>query len=340
VAGVDGSILWEAAPSDQFTVAMQAAVGPHVVVGATSCDGTVEVKAWDRTTGSELWHAAIAGEFGYVSNLQLAGGVTALGTGDGVTAYDALEGHQLWHRDSALLWTATGDAVLLSDGDPSNAAAENLVAVDAATGSERWRVELDGPSYLSDATTDGERVYATIYTDPVQEIGAYALVNGTQVWRVPLSPGSDRSQIEALDGMAVGWAVDIPGIATVGLDAGSGDERWRVGGWGLLQGNGSLPMSGDSTIYVGSFDSTGLVGALAAATGDLRWSRPWVDIAGEFTTALGAVPGGLAVAGNGELTVLGAVDGAVVGTVPALGGLLAAGDGALALAPECPNLGD
>jgi outer membrane protein assembly factor BamB len=339
LVGVDGSVLWEAGPTASFTVAMQAAVGPDVVAGATSCDGTVEVKGWDRATGSELWSVPLPGDFGYVSRLRLADGVVAVGTGEGVTAFDALEGDELWHRDAALLWTASGDVVLVSDGDPSSSTAGNLVAVEGTSGTERWRVQLEGSAYLSDATTDAERVYATIYADPAQQIGAYGLADGSEVWRAPLSAGSDRSLIEALDGMAVGWPTDIPGVATAGLDAASGGERWRVGGWGLLQGNGFLPMSGDGNVYVGSFDSTGAVGALAAATGDVRWSRPSAEVTGEGGLVLGAVPGGLIVVANGELSVLGAADGTVVGTVPAVGDVLAAGDGVLALAPVCPNLG-
>jgi hypothetical protein len=225
-------------------------------------------------------------------------------------------------------------------GDASSSTATSLSGLDLASGAERWTVDLSGTSYMSGAALDGDRAYATIYSDPVGEVAAIALSDGAELWRVRLSPGSDRSSVEATTGVAVGSPSDSPGIATAAVDRATGQEVWRVGGWGLRQQVPGVGFSGGGNVYATDYEAQAAVGALDGATGAVRWSKSVPELGSSNYLTLGAVDGGLLLLIDGAMVLLDAADGSERWRTAPAGYLLASADGVLAFGPECPNLGD
>ena len=339
VVGTDGIPRWEAAPTAGFTVAMQAVVGGGVVVASTFCDGPVAVKAWDAQDGTPLWSAVVPGSIGGAAALAVEDGEVLVTSAGGLQALDLQTGDQRWQTD-ATLWGARAGTVLASPLSGSDTDVSILSGLDADSGAARWTVTIPDGGSLAGLAADGERAYATVdgAGGSVQLI-ALGLADGAELWRSPVTPGSDRTSVEAVGGVAVGWPVDVTDVATAALDGATGAEQWRVGSWGLPQQAAGLTSSGDGNVYVTGFGSTPGVAALDATDGTLRWSSSLADLGGATLTTVGAVPGGYLVVVDGQAILLGAGDGGEQWRVAPPGGLLGAGDDLMAFAPECPNLG-
>ena len=201
-----------------------------------------------------LWAAAVPESLGGGATLATAGDVALVSSTGGLSALEARTGEQRWQADQAL-WLASGDAVLTSDRSDAGTAPTNLSALDAATGRSRWTAELPTGRSLAGLAADDQRAYATVVgADGQQEVVALSLIDGASAWTVPLGAGSDRvSVVEATAGTAIGSPADGGGI--VAMDAGSGQERWRVGGWGLLQPGPGSTFAQDGNVYVQGADA-------------------------------------------------------------------------------------
>jgi outer membrane protein assembly factor BamB len=99
-----------------------------------------------------------------------------------------------------------------------------LVALDGATGTERWRAELDGAAYEVDAAVplaDGSAVALVINAES-DRVVVFDVETGEQRWEAPLT--SDRAAVAHVDGVTV----VAEGTTVAGFD-GDGTELWRVG---------------------------------------------------------------------------------------------------------------
>ena len=134
----------------------------------------------------------------------------------------------------------------------------NLYAVDASTGTERWRYTADGAVTSSPAVADG-----TVY------VGS----NDMRVHAVDALSGARRWIFDAGAVIHSSPAVD-QGVVYVGsrdhnvyaIDAQTGQERWRFTGGDWF--NSSPTVSGDA-VYIGCRDHR--VYALETETGVKRW---------------------------------------------------------------------
>lgn len=226
-----------------------------------------------------------------------------------------------------------GDRPAAGDPPGSGADPRPLVALDAASGAERWRfdggrvagyaadrvayaavTEAEGGGAVTvvalDLATGSERWRAAteltgglaadvraaggaVYVEPEGALLALDAVDGTERWRV------------AGEGIGGGWTVagdavylGLAGVV-VALDAAGGAERWRGG----VASDGRAPAVDEGSVYAAS--DGGVVAALDAATGAERWR-----------VALGAEAEGAAVVAGGVV---------LVGAGPDAGGIFGLG---------------
>lgn len=235
-----------------------------------------------------------------------------------------------------------------------------LLALDTATGAQRWRFRadhtliaaptvVDGVVYVGDDAfardRDRDGVAGTVY--------ALDAATGAERWRAATNRG-----VLAAPAVADGVVYVIDGFSDSGLqdngtayalDAVSGDERWRVAVGGATC---AAPAVADGLVYVRSGSTApspgpGALLALDAATGAVRWRVATAGTCGggEFRPA--AVPaalddGAAYVRGaDGALVALDAAtgterwraDGGPEGVEPTVGdGIVIAADGAAVVA--------
>ncbi len=231
--------------------------------------------ALDGLTGTERWRAGFAPSHWRVGdNLVLHGLGEDLGS-DILCAFDVTTGQRRWcFKPDAGDWVWPA----LVDGSQRTVYAmvsTDLVALDAATGSERWRIE----TVEETAADDVIRVYkdlALIWNTEGQ-IVALTAATGVEQWR---TAGSYELPGAVIDDGVIWAAGGFPGHV-VAVDLETGLERWRVAG---PTPRDSLRLMGvvEDTAYVASKrysapDPRPTVYALDALTGLVRWQREIED---------------------------------------------------------------
>lgn len=205
-----------------------------------------------------------------------------------------------------------------------------VVAYDAATGDERWVSRYDGPTHGRDHLTDmvlspdGSRLFVTGHSDFVLATVAYVardedpdddLEPGDEAW-IARNGGAETGvygvpiAIDAdVEGVYVsGWA-NPPGgggadadVLTLGLDAGTGAERWTArhrgptGGFNapndVLVAAGTLYVAGTVSGETSADDRDFGVVAYEVAGGTQRWAArhgfPGADLENANALALSA----------------------------------------------------
>lgn len=180
--------------------------------------------------------------------LQSAAGSLAGGTASAFTPRASVE------------WTATvaDGAQVRVVGDAAFVAGRDLLVVDAAAGTERWRVE--GDDWVRPEAVGGDAVFVERDGD----LRAHAAATGRHRWTL-----EDARAATYRDGVVVG--VTRSGRA-VAVDAADGRERWTAD---LdLTPLGSHAVDADR-VYVGD---RGRFHALDAATGEVHWT---LDVDGD-----------------------------------------------------------
>lgn len=145
---------------------------------------------------------------------------------------------------------AMAGGTVYTDGDV-------LGAIDAADGSELWRIETDG-SGTSTATLRDGKLYAA-GTDCF--LSALSAADGTELWRVDIDTGHTARPTVA--GGTVYAAAHHDRTVVSALSVEDGTERWRFEYDGLP----SRPVVDDGAVYVGYGDLV----ALDAEDGTERW---------------------------------------------------------------------
>ncbi|MEP6493395.1 MAG: PQQ-binding-like beta-propeller repeat protein [bacterium] len=259
--GAQVPLMW-GYESGQVYASSPAIAGGHVVFGAV--DGFVY--SLDATTGHEQWRYP-AGARVY-SSPAIAAGTVFVGGQDGVVhAIDVATGHAKWHFDTEGKRLKSADFGFDRTTVQSSPAVANgtvyigardgfLYALDAATGTQRWRFDHK-VSWVntSPAVSDG-LVYAA--SSDGRFIQAVDAVTGAERWRVTTnvavwtSPIVDHDRVYAND----------DGGAILALDKKTGAEIWRCR---LGQKGYSSPVVHDGRLYVGNDD--GAVYALNGVQG-------------------------------------------------------------------------
>jgi outer membrane protein assembly factor BamB len=135
-------------------------------------------------------------------------------SGTDLHGFDAATGRERWRRDlkgeSSLLGFDRGTAVMLEDDG-------TLTGIDGRTGRERWSHELheeDADAVVGDGLVAAVEKY---------DVVAFDVRSGRPRWRIspgPYLPTRPRA-------IAGGVAIVEQGRTTLGLDASTGEERWR-----------------------------------------------------------------------------------------------------------------
>ncbi len=172
--------------------------------------------------------------------------------------------HVRWRFGDAVVGTpaATGEGVyvMTRTGD--------LVALDAASGEERWRAPL-GAGALP-APVAGAGVAGAV--DAAGNLFMFDAATGAPRWRVPIPNGSTAPLILVESTIYLG-----DNASTLhALDALTGAEIWNAN----VPAGVAMLARHDDTVYVSGYDSS-LV-ALEAENGDLEWQR---TLAGQVTAA-------------------------------------------------------
>lgn len=205
--------------------------------------------------------------------------------GDALTAYDAGTGARRWQSlvdrrasipavaaGTIFVGTATDDRLAVAAPGTAPPAAPTtgaLVALDGATGGERWHVPTAAPISSPPAVVDGV-VYARADDGAVLAVDAET---GRERWRSaavvpPIGPDLSVPPIAA-PAVAAGLVYAVGGAVVRALDAATGEERWRTA---MDAVNLGTPVVDGTTLLLVSDRLGGQIAALDAATGEVRWS--------------------------------------------------------------------
>jgi outer membrane protein assembly factor BamB len=189
--------------------------------------------ALDRATGAPRWEARI----GERANTPVVAGRRAVvSTWDGsLVAFDLADGRVAWRAPlpGVALGPAAGDeTVVVTTWEAEHGAGAGAVAVDPATGRQRWAVPLpeggvSGPGLIAVA---GDRLAVVVAGDIAAH--ALALDSGTERWSTPLE-GAGSPEVAPVD---AGGGAALLGHRLGGLvlvDGADGRVRWEASSDGV-----------------------------------------------------------------------------------------------------------
>ncbi len=225
-----------------------------------------------------VWSAKVGGDSEFLRvALQPASDGTRVYTAgfDGVvTAFQATNGRQAW-RNKLKTELSAGPGV--GEGIVVLAAKDGVaIALDAATGAEQWRADIDGES-LARPVVRGDRVIVQTIDNRLLALSIY---DGRTVWSVDQSTPSLTMRGSAnpvVVGSNVIAGFDNGRLAAIDLD--SGDVAWdtllapptgRSALERLSDIDGEIAAVGQD-VYAAGYQ--GRIGALAAESGQVLWSR-------------------------------------------------------------------
>jgi len=266
------------------------------------------------------------------------------GTGQSVWVTDAIDGKAMKPFFSSPAITADGKYVLIGQGLHDDKDCE-LLCMEAATGQVHWRVKTtlhieSSPAILGDMVVVGAGAIEGPDHKPTTDAGeviAVRISDGKELWRYVVNDPESSPAVSAEGIVYIGSGFE--GKAVVALRSES-DEDLKKKGLGRLMWRTALPYpvtgavtlagelvvvgGGNSDYVYSSPNPAGVVAALNARSGAVRWQKPMKD------AVLGAVAWGdgklICPVRNGEVIGLKAADGteiwrrAVSGKSPILAG--------------------
>ena len=262
-------VLWETQPAGDIIMGM--AIRGDLLAFTTKAGSQGTIQAVDRLTGDEQWLVEIGGE--------------ATVFGPAVTSDLFVVG----------VW----------EGDDGNA----VIALDAESGEEAWRVEFASypvaPTYM-----DGVVYVAT--TGGLDEDSAMVALDagsGDELWRYDAPEALDLGERVAVDdGVVVASASSLEenGIGAYAFDAESGDVLWTFTETDEITFD---PVVGDGIVLITDLPS---IWALDLQTGDVLWADSIGSVGGGAALADGIAYYGL----ENEVRAFEAATGAEVWTSP------------------------
>ncbi|MGY6216806.1 outer membrane protein assembly factor BamB family protein [Methylolobus aquaticus] len=259
--------------------------------------------AVDARSGQQIWRTP-AGGLMNTGSPAIAGGKVYIGAIDHrFYAFDALTGRQLWSidtRDDLEVQSpvVVGHVVYIGGGCPEASCFNGLRALNADTGTEIWKVRLDGGAATGATVADGV-VYVGSGNGNI-----YALDAGTgaTLWKTRL--GSSQMSLSAalVDNILY---VGSSGGAVYAVRAGDGSLLWSAA---LPINSFSGPAVQEGTVYIGAGVS---LYAFDAATGKPRWST---DVGGRIIWSSPTVANGVVYVGSydGGIVAIAAADGSLL----------------------------
>ena len=144
----------------------------------------------------------------------------------------------------------------------------SILSLELESGATRWSTELEpGPPYgvLRPVAVAADRVFAVVG----KSVMALAADSGIVLWRVTIGESAWPVGLAADDAAVVVTVADGSerGRLSVGLDAATGVERWRLAGEGRI-----APSIAGGDVFCAGPEAT--LTAVDAATGAVRWRGP------------------------------------------------------------------
>ncbi|MEY9847456.1 serine/threonine-protein kinase [Streptacidiphilus sp. MAP5-3] len=256
----DGTERWRVA-LDGWTYTLDAA-GGAIVAGTRG--GGVQVRS--AIDGSEMWQARDAQQD--YENSQ--SGPCVLG--DSVYYYGGGRLRSVELTSGQLQWALPlGEEVpsrpVLHRGVVHVCNGTRVLALDEATGQERWRFDAPVALFTSPVVTE-EGVF---FADYLGTVFALDTATGSLRWHVRTGGRQGADPVV----LAGGVLLVSSGDTVHAFDARTGAEHWRYAARAELAG---VPASADGLVHVGSRDHS--LHTLDLATGRLRWK---LDTGGEIT---------------------------------------------------------
>ena len=241
------------------------------------------------------------------------GRLYTFGAGGALSCFDAATGRLAWRKDFAgrfrETWplfgvaqspVADGDQVIVHAGGGAGSA---LLAVDAATGADRWAFTAHAPAYASPmvATLAGVKQVVTLTEKHVVGVSA---ADGTLLWSHPFATAYDQN---AVTPVIQGDLVIVSGLdngVTALRIARAGAALTATPAWTAADASFymSSPVLAGGRLLGFSHKQKGQVVALDAATGRLVWASPGRQ--GESASLVVAGDVALVMTTEGELLVV------------------------------------
>lgn len=254
------------------------------------------VTAVDLATGEVLWQQNYAAHFDknryavekakgpHATPLVTDGRLFTLGVTGVLSAWSPETGALLWRNDysslvdTSKLFCGTAASPLLAGGAlvvqvGSDVAGGRLIALDPATGAERWTWRGAGPGYASPIVIapGGAPQLVTLTEGSVEGIDA---ATGAALWSVPF-PDEWHENIVTPVWTGTNLVVSGPRRGTHAYALRTSGGKWRAAeAWANpdVTMYMSTPVYADGTLYGYSSKRKGQFVALDAATGAVRWA--------------------------------------------------------------------
>jgi outer membrane protein assembly factor BamB len=198
-----------------------------------------------------------------------------------LVALDRITGAKVWTRDIESMWPPVVIADVLYV-----IASDEIHALDAATGAQRWRVSFDAKvaapltaaAAIRKPAADSPNDDLLIATFDKGLVAAYATADGRMLWMRELGAASRFAP--AIDGVRAVFAVDDS--RAVALRLADGRVEWEQ----KLDGMLNQPSFARDRIFIGS--NTNFLFALDNATGRIAWKwKAGGDVIGTAADAKG-----------------------------------------------------